>query len=54
MISHGIEISIAGGGAEEKDKGNRGLFSFLLFSCVFYHMIRYLWYKKLCEVLDMV
>ena len=24
MISHGVEISIAGGGADEKDEGNRG------------------------------
>jgi len=23
MISHGVEISIAGGGADEKDEGNR-------------------------------
>jgi len=31
MISHGVEISIAGGGADEKDEGNRGLFLFFLF-----------------------
>ena len=24
MISHGVEISIAGGGADEKDEGDRG------------------------------
>jgi len=24
MISHGVEISIAGGGADEKDEGNKG------------------------------
>jgi len=24
MISHDVEISIAGGGADEKDEGNRG------------------------------
>jgi len=24
MISHGVEISIAGGGPDEKDEGNRG------------------------------
>jgi len=24
MISHGVEISIAGGGADEKDEENRG------------------------------
>jgi len=31
MISHGVEISIAGGGADEKDEGNRGLFFFFFF-----------------------
>jgi len=31
MISHGVEISIAGGGADKKDEGTRGLF-FLFFS----------------------
>jgi len=36
MISHGAEISIAGGGADEKDEGNRGLLSFF-FS--FYHHV---------------
>jgi len=25
MISQGVEISIAGGGADEKDEGNRGV-----------------------------
>ena len=35
MISHRVEISIARGGADEKDKGNRGfLFYFILF--IFY------------------
>jgi len=34
MISHGVEISIAGGGADEKDEGNRGLF-FFFYSHVF-------------------
>jgi len=24
MISHGVEISIAGGGADEKDEGSEG------------------------------
>jgi len=28
MIPHGVEISIAGGEADEKDEGNRGLFFF--------------------------
>jgi len=31
MISHGVEISIAGGGADEKDEGNRSLFFFFFF-----------------------
>jgi len=41
MISHGVEISIAGGGADEKDEGNRGLFFlffFFLFSFFLYHI----------------
>ena len=39
MISHGVEISIAGGGAEEKDEGNRGLFFYFLFFILFlYHI----------------
>ena len=28
MISHGVEISIAGGGADEKDEWSEGFFSF--------------------------
>jgi len=36
MISHGVEISITGGGAEEKDEGNRQLF-FVSF-CFLYHI----------------
>jgi len=40
MISHGVEISIAGGGADEKDEGNRGLFSFSFsFSFSFFYII---------------
>jgi len=35
MISHGVEISIAGGGADEKHEGNRGLFFFFFFSFFF-------------------
>jgi len=31
MISHGVEISIAGGGADEKDERGRGLFFFFFF-----------------------
>ena len=38
MISHGVEISIAGGGADEKDEGNRGLFLFYFFILFFYFL----------------
>jgi len=31
MISHGVEISIAGGGADEKDGRKNGAFFFLFF-----------------------
>jgi len=31
MISHGVEISIARGGADEKDEGSEGFFLFFLF-----------------------
>ena len=31
MISHSVEISIAGGGADEKDEGNRGLFLLIFY-----------------------
>jgi len=37
MISHGVEISIAGGGADENDEGNPGLF-FSFFSFFLYHI----------------
>jgi len=54
MISHGVEISIAGGGADEKDEGNRGLFFspfffsffFFLFFFFFYIIYSLLRYKK--------
>jgi len=47
MISHGVEISIAGGGADEKDERNRGLFSFFLFLFFFFYIIySLLRYKK--------
>jgi len=38
MISHGVEISIAAGEADEKDEGHRGLFLFflLLFFTLFF------------------
>jgi len=40
MISHRVEISIAGGVADEIDEGNRGFFSFFffLFSFFIYHV----------------
>jgi len=40
MISHGVEISIAGGGADEKDERNRGLFFFSFFYII-YSLLRY-------------
>ena len=40
MISHSVEISIAGGGADEKDEGNRGLFFFFFFFFFFMSYIR--------------
>jgi len=42
MISHGVEISIAGGGADEKHEKNRGLhfFSFFIFYII-YSLLRY-------------
>jgi len=47
MISHGVEISIAGGGADEKDgeMGGSFLFLFLLFF-IFYIIYSLLRYKK--------
>jgi len=40
MISHAVEISTAGGGADEKDEGNRGLFFFFFFYII-YSLLRY-------------
>jgi len=45
MISHGVEISIAGGGADEKDERGRGLF-FFIFIFIFYIIYSLLRYKK--------
>ena len=36
MISPGVETSIAGGGADEKDEGDRGFFIFFFF---FYYQV---------------
>ena len=41
MISHGVEISIAGGGADEKDEGNRGLFFIFFYFYIIYSLLRY-------------
>jgi len=49
-ISHGIEISIAGGGADEKGEGNRGLLFFFFFYII-YSLLRY---KKWHGALAMV
>jgi len=45
MISHGVEISIAGGGADEKDGAREGFF-FSFFSFFFYIIYSLLRYKK--------
>jgi len=47
MISHGVEISIAEGEADEKDEGKWGLFSFFYsFFFFFYIIYSLLRYKK--------
>jgi len=46
MISHGVEISIAGGGADEKDERSEGSFSFFSFFFSFYIIYWLLRYKK--------
>jgi len=38
MISHGVEISIAGGGADEKGEGEGGVFFFFFFFFFLYHI----------------
>jgi len=48
MISHGVEISIARGGADEKDERVGGVFFFFIFFFFFFFYIIYslLRYKK--------
>jgi len=60
MISHDVEISIAGGGADEKDEGNRELFFifftffyFFLFFLFFLYHVFVVKYKKQHGVLAM-
>jgi len=55
MISHCVEISIAGGGADEKDEGNRGVLFSLFFSFFLFFIIEYLLlrFKKLHGALAM-
>jgi len=53
MIPHGLEISIVGGGADEKDEGNRGAFYFY-FYFYFYIIYSLLRYKKSHGALAMV
>jgi len=38
MISHGVQISIARGGADEKDETKLGAFSFLSFLFLFFFL----------------
>jgi len=40
MISHAVEISIARGGADEKDEGSEGSFFFFYFYII-YSLLRY-------------
>ena len=53
MISHGVEISIAGGGADEKDGAREGSFFFFFFIFIFYIMYSLLKYKNPCKALAM-
>ena len=41
MISHGVEISIARGGADEKDGAREGSFFFFFFFYIIYSLLRY-------------
>jgi len=49
MISHGVEISIAGGGVDKKDGEIEGLFYFFIFYII-YSLLRF---KKSHEALAM-
>ena len=53
MISHGVEISIARGGADEKDGQIGGFFFFLFLFFLFIFMYSLLRYKKPREALAM-
>jgi len=53
MISHGVEISIAGGGADEKDGAREGSFFFFFFFLFFKIKYSLLRYKKLHGALAM-
>jgi len=45
MISHGVEISITGGRADEKDEGNKGAFLFFYF---FYLFLFFIFISYIC------
>ena len=47
MISHGVEISIAGGGADQKDEGSEGSF-FSFFSLFFF--LYHIFFVKVQEI----
>jgi len=50
MISHGVEISIAGGGADEKDGEMEGSFFFLFFSFFSFFFLSHIFVVKVQEI----
>ena len=51
MISHGVEISIAGGGADEKDERKYGaFFLFFVFLLFFLFFLYYIFVVKVQEI----
>jgi len=50
MISHGVEISIAGGGADEKDEWSEGSFFFLFCSFFFFFFFFFLYHIFVVKV----
>ena len=49
-IFHGVEISIAGGGADEKDEENRGLFLFFIFILFYVYFLYDIFVVKVQEI----
>jgi len=51
MISHSVEISIAGGGADEKDGRKYGfIFSFFSFFSLFFFILYHIFIVKVQEI----